>query len=61
MKLTGKPSWMLRRKRFLITVTAAPSILALLYHPGIHLAFPDKSQTCRVEGDNAELRRLAPS
>lgn len=34
----------------------SPTCLALLYHPGIHLAFPDKSQTYRVEGDNAELR-----
>jgi IS1 family transposase len=34
----------------------SPTYLALLYHPGIHLAFPDKSQTYRVEGDNAELR-----
>jgi insertion element IS1 protein InsB len=29
---------------------------ALLYTPGIHIATPDKSQTYRVEGDNAELR-----
>jgi len=29
---------------------------ALLYTPGTHLAMPDKSQTYRVEGDNAELR-----
>jgi IS1 family transposase len=29
---------------------------ALLYTPGIHLAHPDKRQTYRVEGDNAELR-----
>jgi IS1 family transposase len=28
----------------------------LIYTPGIHLALPDKSQTYRVEGDNAELR-----
>jgi IS1 family transposase len=35
---------------------ASPTYLALLYHPGIHLAFADKSQTYRVEGDNAELR-----
>lgn len=34
----------------------SPTYLALLYHPGIHLAFPDKSQTYRVEGNNAELR-----
>ncbi len=34
----------------------SPTYLALLYHPGIHLAFPDKRQTYRVEGDNAELR-----
>lgn len=35
---------------------ASPTYLALLYHPGIHIALPDKSQTYRVEGDNAELR-----
>ena len=29
---------------------------ALLYTPGIHIAMHDKSQTYRVEGDNAELR-----
>jgi len=29
---------------------------ALLYTPGIHIAMRDKSQTYRVEGDNAELR-----
>jgi len=29
---------------------------ALLYAPGLHIALPDKSQTYRVEGDNAELR-----
>jgi IS1 family transposase len=34
----------------------SPTYRALLYHPGIHLAFHDKSQTYRVEGDNAELR-----
>jgi insertion element IS1 protein InsB len=34
---------------------ASPTYLALLYHPGIHLAFPDKSQTYRVEGESAEL------
>jgi IS1 family transposase len=34
----------------------SPTYLALLYHPGIHLVFPDKSQTYRVEGDNVELR-----
>jgi hypothetical protein len=28
----------------------------LIYRPGIHIALPDKSQTYRVEGDNAELR-----
>lgn len=33
-----------------------PTYLALLYHPGIHLAFPNKSQTYRVEEGNAELR-----
>ena len=35
---------------------ASPTYLALLYHPGIHVALLDKSQTYRVEGDNAELR-----
>ena len=35
---------------------ASPTYLALLYHPGIHIALLDKSQTYRVEGDNAELR-----
>jgi IS1 family transposase len=35
---------------------ASPTYLALLYHPGIHVALPNKSQTYRVEGDNAELR-----
>jgi insertion element IS1 protein InsB len=29
---------------------------SLLYTPGIHTPMPDKSQTYRVEGDNAELR-----
>jgi IS1 family transposase len=29
---------------------------SLLYTPGIHTPMPDKSQTFRVEGDNAELR-----
>ena len=29
---------------------------ALLYTPGIHIALLNKSQTYRVEGDNAELR-----
>jgi IS1 family transposase len=29
---------------------------ALLYTPGTHIALRDKSQTYRVEGDNAELR-----
>lgn len=29
---------------------------ALIYAPGIHIALPNKSQTYRVEGDNAELR-----
>lgn len=29
---------------------------ALLYTPGIHISMTDKSQTYRVEGDNAELR-----
>lgn len=28
----------------------------LIYTPGNHLALPNKSQTYRVEGDNAELR-----
>ena len=28
----------------------------LIYHPGEHTAMPDKSETCRVEGMNAELR-----
>jgi hypothetical protein len=35
---------------------ASPTYLALLYHPGIHVALPNKSQTYRVEGYNAELR-----
>jgi insertion element IS1 protein InsB len=35
---------------------ASPTYLTLLYRPGIHVAVPDKSQTYRVEGDNAELR-----
>ena len=29
---------------------------ALIYKPGQHIAMLDKSQTYRVEGDNAELR-----
>ncbi len=29
---------------------------SLLYTPGIHTPMPDKSETYRVEGDNAELR-----
>lgn len=29
---------------------------ALIYTPGIHIALLNKSQTYRVEGDNAELR-----
>jgi len=33
-----------------------PTYLALLYHPGIHITLPNKSQTYRVEGNNAELR-----
>ncbi|MCU0499750.1 MAG: hypothetical protein MUF87_20555 [Anaerolineae bacterium] len=33
---------------------ASPTYLALLDHSGIHLAFTDKSQTYRVEGDNVE-------
>src|SRR5688500_2297184 len=28
----------------------------ILYTPGIHTPMPDKSETYRVEGDNAELR-----
>lgn len=28
----------------------------LVYHPAIHTPMPDKSETFRVEGDNAELR-----
>ena len=28
----------------------------LLYLPGLHTPMPDKSETYRVEGDNAELR-----
>jgi IS1 family transposase len=36
-----------------------------IYHPGLHTPMPDKSETFRVEGDNAELRhylaRLARS
>lgn len=28
----------------------------LLYAPGLHTPMPDKSETYRVEGDNAELR-----
>ena len=28
----------------------------LIYHPGIHTAMPDKSETYRAEGDNAEMR-----
>jgi IS1 family transposase len=34
----------------------SPTYLALLYQPGTHLVVPDKSQTYRVEGVNAELR-----
>ena len=33
-----------------------PTYSALIYKPGQHIAMPDKSQTYRVEGDNAELR-----
>jgi hypothetical protein len=29
----------------------------LVYRPGLHTPMPDKSETYRVEGDNAELRR----
>ncbi len=29
---------------------------ALLYTPSLHISMMDKSQTYRVEGDNAELR-----
>lgn len=28
----------------------------LVYHPGLHTPMPDKSETYRVEGVNAELR-----
>lgn len=35
---------------------ACPTYLALVYAPGIHIALPNKSQTYRVEGMNAELR-----
>lgn len=28
----------------------------LIYSPGRYTPMPDKSETCRVEGDNAELR-----
>jgi IS1 family transposase len=35
---------------------AFPTYSALIYTPGIHIALTDKSQTYRVEGDNAELR-----
>ncbi len=35
---------------------ASRPYLALLYHPGIHSALPNKSQTDRLQGDNAELR-----
>jgi len=38
------------------TSDASPTYLALQYHPGIHLVLPNKRQTYRVEGDNAELR-----
>lgn len=31
---------------------------ALLYTPGIHTPMPDKSETYRVEGMNAELRHF---
>lgn len=34
----------------------SPTYAALIYTPGIHLPMLDKSQTYRVEGDNAELR-----
>lgn len=33
-----------------------PAYRSLLYRPGIHTPMPDKSETFRVEGDNAELR-----
>ena len=29
---------------------------SLIYTPGLHTPMPDKSETFRVEGDNAELR-----
>ncbi|MCU0499817.1 MAG: hypothetical protein MUF87_20905 [Anaerolineae bacterium] len=32
----------------------SPTHLVLLDHPSIHLTFTDKSQTYRVEGDNAD-------
>lgn len=35
---------------------ACPTDLALVYAPGIHVVLPNKSQTYRVEGVNAELR-----
>jgi len=35
---------------------ASPTYAALSYKPGIHIPVLDKSQTYRVEGDNAELR-----
>ena len=35
---------------------ACPTYLALVYAPAIHVALPNKSQTYRVEGVNAELR-----
>jgi insertion element IS1 protein InsB len=35
---------------------ACPTYLALIYPTGIHVALPNKSQTSRVEGVNAELR-----
>lgn len=33
---------------------------SLVYHPGIHTPMPDKSETFRVEGMNAELRHYIP-
>src|SRR5688500_10842057 len=35
---------------------AMPSYLALLHHPRIHIALPNKCQTYRVDADTAVLR-----
>ena len=32
----------------------------LVYTPGLHTPMPDKSETYRVEGDNAEMRHYLP-